>query len=482
MGGCKLLPNLKILELHCLSKLITTPDFDGLPNVERFTLSECECLEEIHPSIGRLERLVFLSIKFCSKFKRFPPISRLKKLETLSFSYCPKLFSVVDNIPDVHLDNSGKEVASYQPCTGFFVTCWMCGCSNLPGVECCLPHNNKNRIGLLRFFHGLQELGLRKLNLSSCQLGDEDIGSGVWELPNLQELNLESNKFSRLSFSQVRLPQLKWLNVTNCYCLVELSELPSSIAVINADGCSSLESFGDVSNCKWLWKVSFHGSYKVHPLYGYKLLDSMLQGNAIEYHFISVGLQPQIRKNFVGRFFRGNTFTIRYPHLKVDSNSVRIRHDRDCTFKLRLPEDWYNDFSGFLIRVVTNDVSLDIDIVIKHEPHEEDSRFELWQESHEAPKPEYIGKGKTHMGYIPFGSLRQTTSMNSSHNIISFSIKSNWTSFAAQLVLRKSKDDTHQTTKATTNSSEFWDKEDHNRKTFEIQQDSESSIKILWRA
>ncbi|CAI9263506.1 unnamed protein product [Lactuca saligna] len=183
-----------------------------------------------------------------------------------------------------------------------------------------------------------------------------------------------------------------------------------------------------------------------------KYIHSM--GNAIEYHFISVGLQPQIRKNFVGRFFRGNTFTIRCPHLKVDSNSVRIRHDRDYTFTLRLPEDWYNDFSGFLIRVVTNDISLDIDIVIKHEPHEEDSRFELWQESHQAPKPEYNGKGKTHMGYNPF----------------------------AQLVLRKSKDDTHQTTKGTTNSSQVWDKEDHNRKTFEIQQDSKSSIKILWQA
>ncbi|KAI3740174.1 hypothetical protein L2E82_30596 [Cichorium intybus] len=37
--GCKLLPNLKKISLHSLQNLIRTPDFNGLPNIERFILS-----------------------------------------------------------------------------------------------------------------------------------------------------------------------------------------------------------------------------------------------------------------------------------------------------------------------------------------------------------------------------------------------------------------------------------------------------------
>ncbi|CAH1440759.1 unnamed protein product [Lactuca virosa] len=259
--GCKLLPNLKIMELHSLHNLIKTPDFAGLPHLERFKLYHCSCLEEIHPSIGRLERLVFVSIEHCYQLHMFSPITQLKKLETLSFSTCHQLFNLskiqqnIENLTPLHLDISGK--------------------------ECCLdesflPYNNKNQVQKW-FFHNMQELSLRKLDLSWCNLGHEDIGSDILELPNLQELNLEGNEFSRLSFGLLRLPRLKYFNVTNCQGLVELSELPSSVAVVQADLCGSLERIGDISNCKWLWKLSLHRCDKVDPLDGYILLDSMLK-------------------------------------------------------------------------------------------------------------------------------------------------------------------------------------------------------------
>ncbi|KAI3516493.1 hypothetical protein L1887_15411 [Cichorium endivia] len=37
----KQLQNLKIMEFRGLKNLITTPDFGGLPNLEKFTLTEC---------------------------------------------------------------------------------------------------------------------------------------------------------------------------------------------------------------------------------------------------------------------------------------------------------------------------------------------------------------------------------------------------------------------------------------------------------
>ncbi|CAH1424775.1 unnamed protein product [Lactuca virosa] len=434
--GYKLLPNLKTIELQSLRNLITIPDFDGLPNLEKFVLSGCLYLEEIHPSIGRLERLVSLSISSCSSLKRFTPIPGLQKLEILSFTGCSKLFKFseiqeenMENLPRLDLDNRRKEVASYiESCTNFFVNCWRCCCSNIPGVKCCsqeplaqnnmktcLRDNNMNNIGLQFFLRDLREL-----DLSYCRLGDESMRSAIWELPNLRKLDLSGNKFSRLNLSPLRLPRLKCFDVSCCKNLVELSELPSSIAVVIADGCKSLESFGDISNCKWLWKVSLRRGNK---FFGYILLDSMIQGNASEDYFISFIIEHQIPKVF---------------------------------------------------------------IVIKQEV-DEDSLFELWQEPNEVIKPEF-DKNTTYIGYVSFGSLRHTGFSNSLYTTISVSLDSRYRNSSkgqsyvgAELVPRKSKGDQLQTTKVATDSSEYWDEEASSIKTFKIKRGSKSSIKILWR-
>ncbi|GKD17870.1 Toll/interleukin-1 receptor domain-containing protein [Tanacetum coccineum] len=63
--------------------------------------------------------------------------------------------------------------------------------------------------------------------------------------------------------------------------LVKLPELPSSIAIIIADGCDKLTSIGDLSeNCKWLCYISLVESTVID---GNRLLQSMLKGNAIEH-------------------------------------------------------------------------------------------------------------------------------------------------------------------------------------------------------
>ncbi|KAL7589431.1 hypothetical protein Lser_V15G37492 [Lactuca serriola] len=463
--GYKLLPNLKTIELWDLDNLIMTPDFEGLPNLETFKLAGCSYLEEIHQSMGCLERLVFLSVGSCWRLKMFPPITRVKKLETLTFFDCPELFKVseiqpnMENLPLLHLDDSGNEVASYiESCPNlFFVICWRCGCSNLPGVECCveepsLPHNNMKpclrdnnmkHIGL-RFF----PKDLRNLNLSYCNLGDEEISSAVCELPNLQELNLSENSFSRLNFSLLQLPRLKLLNVSYCKGLVELSKLPSSIAVVIADGCTSLESIILISDCKWLWHVSLKGENKLCD--GDLLLDSMLQGNAIEDHFINISLQHQIPKVFVGRLFRGTTLT------------------------LHLPDDLYN-FCGFLVCLVTKIKGPDINIIMKQEVDEDSVFGRIMHEPNEATEPEYEGT-KTYVGYVSFGSLRHTAFSNSSYNMISVSTYRE-SYVGAELVPRKSKGGEMQ----ATDTSEIWDDELDYRPPFTIKYDSKSFIDILWR-
>ncbi|KAL4574931.1 hypothetical protein LXL04_021771 [Taraxacum kok-saghyz] len=477
--GYKFLPCLKIMELSDLTNLTRTPDFSGIPNLERFKLYNSPNLEEIDSSFGLLKKLVFVFVVSCPKLKIFPSINRLKNLETLSFYMCkPGLFELpeiqqenMDSVAHPELGNSG-ETQVQKP-----------GGEDLVDVEeCCLEkasssHNNINRHTRLWVSHS----NLTKLDLGWCNLKDEDIGSFDWELPNLLELNLSYNSFSRLDFSLLGLPKLKWLNVRWCQSLVELKDLPSSISVIHADYCKSLKRFGDTSNCKWLWKVSNLRGNKVDPSDGAALLKSMLKGNAIDQdHFISVFLEHQIPVGFEGSFFKGETFMLR-------------SYIKD-TFTLPLRDNWDNDFCGLLMRVVSQEETVSMDIKISKHESDKEYDYVFLKDSDEEPEPEYDGRAKykgrvrkykgrvrTYVGYVPFSALRQTTSLNSSNNTISFSIHTPcWDSFTAELIPRKNKDDPLQTTKPATNSPQFSDEKD--RPSFKIEQDSKSFVNIYWKA
>ncbi|KAL7589852.1 hypothetical protein Lser_V15G37395 [Lactuca serriola] len=407
--GNKCLPNLRFIKLQNLKNLIMTPDFDGLPNLQSFMVNGSPLLEDIHPSFGRLEKLVCVEISCCKNLKMVPPIARSMKIETLVLSRCRDLSKIQQSMKNFLL-------------------------------------HKMNHIGCLR-----------KLDLSESNLADGDIGSvAVWELPSLHELYLQGNSFVRLNFSLLRVPQLQYLNISECYNLVELSELPQSIAIVIADYCDSLESFGDISNCKWLWKVSLLGRNKFvgdilrgeNKLGGDILLDSMLQGNAKD-HFISFNLShSDIWRGFV-------------PWLNWEKK-----------FTMRLPHDWYDYFCGILMFVKSEEHDVCVNITIK-QGIDEDFHSLFGQESNETEISFY---GTVCVGYVSFSSLKKTECLNSTYNMLSFSVhckdKEDERRFRAVLVPRKNRDDLMQ----TTDNSEFWD----DGKTFRVQHDSESSIKILW--
>ncbi|KAD2393649.1 hypothetical protein E3N88_40626 [Mikania micrantha] len=445
-NGYKSLPNLRMIKLHGLKKLTMTPDFGGLPNLQRLMLYKCPLIEEIHPSIGRLERLVFLLIAGCDSYKTLPSITTIRKLEILSLSKCSQL------------SIGTKQVASYrQYFTSFLFT-----------------------------DTGLQFIssGLRKLVLSDCHLGDEDIDWEVWELPNLQELDLSWNKFSRLSFSSLRFRELKWLDVSLCNNLVELLELPSNIAVLRADYCYSLETVGDVSNCKWLWKVSLMGKNKLGICGDRKLIDSMSQfkGRHVE---TSPMLMTMSREVTIANGRQGYHGLIWLPVLEEGNQSgLALEHQirqmsatsqvSGSKFILQLPQDWHNKYSGFLIRTVIDYQEPCVTISIKQEI-DDDGECNYRNESfpHPPPPPTYIG-------YVSFSSLRQATWLNSECSKISFYTQG---MFEIKLVEWKSEGD-HQLQTNNDEASdcyEFWDEEHEDRKTFTVQHDSKSSINILWR-
>ncbi|KAK4493038.1 hypothetical protein RD792_018145 [Penstemon davidsonii] len=90
--GTKILRSLKVLDLshsHCLTR---TPDFSGLPRLEKLILEDCINLVKVRESIGRLDRLLLLNLKGCENLKKLPKeIEGLKSLGNLNLSGCLNL-------------------------------------------------------------------------------------------------------------------------------------------------------------------------------------------------------------------------------------------------------------------------------------------------------------------------------------------------------------------------------------------------------
>ncbi|KAD2804051.1 hypothetical protein E3N88_37428 [Mikania micrantha] len=381
--GKKLLPNLKILDLCGSSFLKCTPDFSGIPCLERLILDYCKSLVRIDSSIGYHERLVYVRMHGCSKLKKFPSIMRMEKLETLILSLCCNSIS-----------------------------------SKLPQLP--------------RF--------LRMLDLSSCGLGDGDLPFDMSGLLNLQVLYLCGNKFSRLDSRLSRIPCVKHLNLSWCTKLVELPDLPSSIAILQAENCYSLQSVGDLSCYKSLWKVSLQRRDKL--IGGERLLHSMLQVNAFEDRFMSIRLPCEP--------FETSTF----------SNTRRL-------ITLQLPHNWYIDFSGFLffadnntrwpmgscIIVIRQEMSMNSQL-----DHDQWETFDKHKESYE----------HSLVGYVPFSSLRRTPCWNSaSYTNVTFEIDGhNLANPKIGLVPKRS---------VIGECSEFWDEGNVYGKTFETIVDPKST-------
>ncbi|KAD2804079.1 hypothetical protein E3N88_37456 [Mikania micrantha] len=498
--GYKHLPNLKILDLRRSFFLTSTPDFSGLPCLERLILDDCQSLARIDPSIGHHERLVYVSMKACSNLKKFPSIMRMEKLETLDLSSCskfqdfPYIGTYMDCLENLHLSRTSikivpKTVGRFCTNLVFFdlSSCrklkqidgnfsllkrlkhlHLSGCDQLEKLgsdffdkECCLeelslytkgeklPFFDLEGLPIIQSFH--QELPqlpplLRKLDLSWCDLGDGDIPSDISGLFNLQVLLLCGNKFSRLDSILSRISCLKLLNLSMCRNLVELPDLPSSIAILQAEDCSSLQSVGDLSGYKCLWKVSLRRREN-KLIGGERLLHSMLQVNALEDRFMSVQL-PR------GPFEKSTL-----------SNTRRL-------ITLQLPHNWYNDYSGFLFFADGNLMQgFPSTIVMKQEmsmdsqlDHDQWEEFDKNTESYE-----YV-----HVGYVPFGALRRTPCWNSaSYTNVTFEIVTeDQANPKIGLVPRRS---------VIGDCSEFWDEGNAFEKTFEIINDPKSSnVHIVW--
>ncbi|KAL2331600.1 hypothetical protein Fmac_019181 [Flemingia macrophylla] len=246
---CKNFSNLKRVDLSNSKYLIKTPDFSGMPKLERLDLSGCTSLTQVHPSIGLLEKLAFLSLRNCSNLVDiyFGKESNLFSLKVIYLSGCTKL----EIMPDLksatyleYLDIDGcsslslvdESIGSLSKLTFLSLrncenlvsipdtinimtslqTLDLCGCLKLTNLPLGQTFISSSRLKSLIF-----------LDLSFCNI--LEVPDAIRMLRCLERLNLQGNNLVSLSCLSW-LQRLAYLNLSYCHNLEALPELPVGIA------------------------------------------------------------------------------------------------------------------------------------------------------------------------------------------------------------------------------------------------------------
>ncbi|KAL8089911.1 TMV resistance protein N-like [Apium graveolens] len=203
---------LKTLNMCGSQKLETTPNFNRLPCLETLNLEGCSSLEEVHVSIGSLERLVHLYLGDCKKLKSLPDsISSLSSLKILSAWELS-----VSKLPDSvgHLSNLLK--------------------LDLSG--------NKNLVALPDSICNMRSLKI--LNISECDKLKE-LPDQLGMITSLKDLNLMEDTMLEMLPDIIPLSDIKGLDLRGCYHLEH----------IIAEDCTSLRRLPDLSGLKHLKKM-----------------------------------------------------------------------------------------------------------------------------------------------------------------------------------------------------------------------------------
>jgi len=223
---------LKVLDLRHSRDLIRTPDFSGLPALEKLILEDCISLVQIHESIGDLQRLLILNLRNCTSLVELPEeMSRLNSLQELVLDGCSNLNSLnmeVEHHQGRKLLQSDGIVAS----TSFI--------SSLP-LKLFFPSRFSTR-KMLRFTSFSLPRFLESLDLSGTPI--RFLPESIKDLGLLRHLYLKNCKMLQA------LPEfpshLDSLDVSFCYSLQRLPNLnPNPNPCTVAYGCDQFVEFQD---------------------------------------------------------------------------------------------------------------------------------------------------------------------------------------------------------------------------------------------
>ncbi|KAJ0532470.1 putative TIR domain, P-loop containing nucleoside triphosphate hydrolase [Helianthus annuus] len=204
------LHSLKILNLKECYKLVSICNFYHLPKLEELLLSNCSNLTHLCKSIGDLESLALLDLKWCTKLLN---ASSNKK-------------NVKSSPERSRIDGANSENRLFS------LPCWL---KFLYLSNCNIEYNNEVQVA----FHD-----------TSCF-----------------NLYLENNPFKLLPNS-IDLKMVKTLNLYSCPNLKSLSCIPSTLEELYVDRCKSLERITFQSGRFSLEQFSYEGCSKLSEVQG----------------------------------------------------------------------------------------------------------------------------------------------------------------------------------------------------------------------
>ncbi|KAG2665013.1 hypothetical protein I3760_16G110100 [Carya illinoinensis] len=219
--------NLKLLKFEKCDFLNIIPDMSGLPNLKELVILRCVRLVEVDQSIGSHSNLVQLAILDCPKLNSFPSSFNSRSLKFLSVYFCGNQLS----FPEIGLEIKCLESIEW----------------NFTGPKELPPTGNltQPRYLNLEFKESITKLTdyLRLRNHPS------NIDSSQFTncFSTLTTLNLSRSTFVILPGWMDRFVQLRLLYLSHCKKLKKIEELPPNIEFVDATGCTSLESFPEIS-------------------------------------------------------------------------------------------------------------------------------------------------------------------------------------------------------------------------------------------
>nr|AAU04758.1 MRGH10 [Cucumis melo] len=184
-------------------------------------------INELSPSIKNLLGLVLLNLGNCIRLSSLPTeIGSLSSLKTLILNGCKNLHKLPPSLeyvkPLEELDIGGTSISTIP----FVENLRILNCERLKSI----------------IWHSLASLpteyfsSLKDLNLSDCNLVDEDIPSDLELFSSLEILDLGSNHFEKTVRKALNnLLPLKYCTLNDCHKLKQLPKLPQSIRYVGGE-------------------------------------------------------------------------------------------------------------------------------------------------------------------------------------------------------------------------------------------------------
>ncbi|KAH0977681.1 hypothetical protein GBA52_027400 [Prunus armeniaca] len=274
--------SLKFINLEHSEFLRKTPDFSGVPNLEKLNLDYCTSLVELHPSAGFLHKLVELSLTGCRSLTLFPRIVNLKSLLELNLGGCISL----ENFPEIkgkmeslkYLDLSETSIkelpsSSIQHFT-HLKTLSLRGCENLTNLPCSIyelkhletitvrkcsklvsfpkmakSEDSRSAESLVTLQGGnLAFPKLSRFYVGGSNLSDiADFLLTLDCMTTLTRLDLSGSNFVSLPVCINNFVNLDKLWLVRCNRLREIPDLPPALRLLDVSDCLSLERVSKLS-------------------------------------------------------------------------------------------------------------------------------------------------------------------------------------------------------------------------------------------